>query len=420
MAKRDDNVVMGASEVSTGKKGHNIFPKIISVLLAFMLWFYVMTVESPTNRETFSGIPVDIVLSPNSDLTVYSGQGVEIEVTVSGKKSELNQFSAEDFKATVDARKYTQPGKYSIPVDITVPGAATVVEYPGELSVYLDVKELKEVPVRVKLVNYFLDEGLSFDENEITKTPSMIPVRGPKSVLDSIEAAEVEIDCGGKVSSSISWAGKIELLDSNGNTVDNPYISADVTNVDVYIPVFATKEIALKVDFLNGLLDSSNSSVTLDPPTVKVKGTIGALKSFDEYVIHTIDEKKLTSDKLSIPLTLPEGITAVGGENTVEVEINHRGTSTKTLSVKGINVNNPKGLSYELAKDNVTLTLRGDAEDLDKITAEDVTLSVDLSSQNAGVGSISLPIEIKLPGAYSGSVYEIGEKDQYIVSVIIK
>ena len=55
MANKKDDIVFGANEEVQRKKGHNIFPKVISVLLAFVLWFYVMTVESPVNEYTHRG-----------------------------------------------------------------------------------------------------------------------------------------------------------------------------------------------------------------------------------------------------------------------------------------------------------------------------------------------------------------------------
>ncbi|MBQ3183225.1 MAG: hypothetical protein IJB57_06120 [Clostridia bacterium] len=415
MADRNDNVVLGANEEAARKKGHNILPKIISVLLAFILWFYVMTVESPINQEVFRSIPIEVLLPSSGELSIYSGYNVTVDVTVSGKKSDLNQISAESFKATADATAYTQAGKYSVPVDIEVPGGFNLVDKSVNLlSVYLDAKATSSVPVQIKLTEYTLAEGLELGgDNDIEKSVSEIFLSGPKSILDTIEAALVTVPCG-NVSSSIRASGNVQLLDAYGSVVTNPYVSVGTSAVDVRIPVFMTKEIELKVDFKNKLLNSSNSKVEISPSAVKVRGSVETLSVLEHHVISTIDEKSLTADKLSIPLTLPEGISCVDGTEAVDVTITHTGTTTKILSVEDIKVVNPNDFKYTLSLDTVNVTLRGKTDELSKISAEDITLTVDLSELKEGAGSVTLPVKVEVSDTYAKSVYELGEYNMVV------
>lgn len=419
MADRNDNIVLGANEEAVRKKGHNILPKIISVLLAFILWFYVMTVESPINQEVFRGIPVEVLLPTSGELSIYSGYNVTVDVTVSGKKSDLNQISAESFKATADASTYTQAGKYSVPVEIQVPGGFSLVDKSiNLLSVYLDAKATASVPVQIKIPEYVLSEGLEFGgDSDIEKSVSEVFLSGPKSILDTVEAALVTIPPLGNVSSTVRASGNVTLIDANGDPVSNPYVSVGTATVDVRIPVFMTKNITLKVDFKNKLLNSSNSKVEISPSTIKIRGAVETVSVLENQVISTIDEKSLTSERLTIPLTLPEGITCVDGTDTVDVTITHTGTDTKILSVGGIEVKNPSGLKYTLSLDTVNLTLRGVPEALSEITADDISLTVDLSEIKTGAGSVTLPVKVDINSTYAKSVYELGE---YNVVVTVK
>ncbi len=420
MAHKKDNVVLGANEEYQRKKGHNILPKIISVLLAFILWFYVMTVESPIHQETFKGIPVEVTLPTNGELSLYSGYNAMVDVTVKGKKSDLNQISETDFKATADASAYTQAGKYSIPVNIEIPGGFTLVDKSiSLLSVYLDAKATTSVPVKVELTGFVLSEGLELGgDNEIEKSASEVFLAGPKSVLDTIETARVTIPCG-NVKSSLRAKGNVVLYDANGSAVSNPYVTMGITTVDVKIPVFMTKDIDLKVGFEHGYLNSGNCKITLSDPTVKVRGAVETVESLDEYVFHTIDEKALTSNKLSVPLELPEGVSCVDPVETVYIAINHVGTSTKTLTVTNINVNNPDGLEYTLSLSKVNVTLRGNSAELAEITPGDIVLNVDISGLNAdsGTGGVTRPIKVEITDKNAKSVYELGE---YNVVVTVK
>ncbi|MBR4881311.1 MAG: hypothetical protein IKU19_05215, partial [Clostridia bacterium] len=397
MANRHDTIVLGANDEAARQKKHNILPKIVSVVLAFILWFYVMTVESPVHQEVFRGIPIEVLLPTNGELSIYSGYNVTVDVTVSGKKSDLNQISAESFKATADAASYTQAGKYSVPVEIQVPGGFNLVDKSVSLlSVYLDAKATASVPVQIKLTEYVLGEGLELGgDTDIEKSVNEVFLSGPKSILDTVETALVTIPCG-NVTSSVRASGSVQLIDTNGSVVTNPYVSVGTTNVDVRIPVFMTKKIDLKVDFKNKLLDSTNSKVSLSPSSVKVRGAVETLSGIDEQIISTIDEKSLTSANLSIPLTLPVGLSCVDGTESVNVTIEHTDTSTKTLSVGGFKVKNPSGLKYTLSLDTVDLTLRGSTAELAGITAEDIALTIDLSALKEGAGSVTLPIKVEV------------------------
>ncbi len=408
------NVVRNVSEreKDTHKKGRGILPKVISVLLAFVLWFYVVTVESPVNEKTFSSIPVDIQLSSASDLSVYSGYNVTVDVTVSGKRSELNQMSASDFTATADVSGYTEPGKYSVPVKIEIPDGATLVEKSiSLLSVYLDVKATASVPVVVNLTGYILESGFELaGQNDIEKSVSEVSLTGPKSVLDTVKNASVTIYCGnGNISSSFKASGNIELMDANGVVVTNPYVTANIDQVEVKVPVYTTKELKLKVEFKHGYLDSSNSTVSIDPSSVTVRGDVDIIGDIEDYVISTIDEKSLTSEKLNIPISLPEGVTLTGDTENANVSITHKGTTTVTLNVSSIDVKNPGNLSYQLTSESVNVTLRGKVEDISEITADDIKLSVDLSNYSGSSGDVTVPITVKISDAFSKSVYELGE-----------
>ena len=418
MANRNDSIVLGANEAAARKKGHNILPKIVSVILAFILWFYVMTVESPIHQEVFRGIPIQVLLPSSGELSIYSGYNVTVDVTVSGKKSDLNQISAESFKATADATAYTQAGKYSVPVEIQVPGGFNLVDKSVNLlSVYLDAKATTSVPVQIKLTEYTLAEGLELGgDTDIDKSASEVFLSGPKSILDTIETALVTIPCG-NVSSSIRASGNVQLLDTYGSVVSNPYVSVGTSTVDVRIPVYMSKDIGLRVDFKNGLLNELNSTVNLSPDSVKVRGPVEILSGLENQIIATIDEKSLTSEKLSIPLSLPEDVTCVDGIQTVDVTITHNGTITKSFTVGDIKVENPENLKYSLSLNTVNVTLRGKPEDIARVTAEDITLTVDMSELKAGAGSVTLPVKVEVRSTYAKSVYELGE---YNIVVTVK
>ena len=71
-----------------------VIPAVLCLLGALALWMYVMQAESPTYTETVNGIEVKLdgldVLGEKAGLSVYSGEGVTVDVTVSGCEIEAD------------------------------------------------------------------------------------------------------------------------------------------------------------------------------------------------------------------------------------------------------------------------------------------------------------------------------------------
>ncbi|MBR6513996.1 MAG: hypothetical protein IKT46_04085 [Clostridia bacterium] len=423
MARKQDSIVMGANEEAARKKGHNIIPKVVSVLIAFILWFYVMSVESPTYEKVFSQIPIEIKTAQGSKLTPNLDYIPTVDITVSGRRSELNRLSKEDIKATVDASGSIQPDTYSLPIDVEVPGNFSVVEKSSNiLKIDLDERVTISLPIKVVPEVGSHDSYLEIaTDSEIEKSAEVVVIEGPSIELDKIAGARVTIKKG-EVSSEFSGTEDVVLLGKDGEPVNVNYVTVKPSKVTVTIPVFMTKEIDLEVDFEHGLLDSSNCKVTLSPEKLTVRGPVEVLSAIGSTYVININEKTLdTENHRDIFLTeLKEmGVTCVDGTQSVTVDISHVGTNTRNISVDtaDIEVKNPDKLEYSIDTDSISIKLRGKNSDLAKVKVEDISISVDLSGIS-GAGSVTLPLKIEISDKYSETVYELGT--EYNVAVTVK
>lgn len=408
MPKNRDNVVVSATEEVAPRKKRNIIPLILSVLCAFVIWFYVVTVESPINEKTFEGVSVEVLLPSNGNLSIFQGNDTKINITVSGKKSQLNRMSNEDFRLTADASNYTDTGKHQIAIDFDLPEGVTLIEASTkELPVHLDVKDTTTLELEIELSNPVLNSGIELPgTNEIVKSVSEITVTGPKKALDNLEKAVATVEVG-HVSGSMRAEPAIQLIKKDGTVETSSYITKSDESVWVEIPVFTTKKVKLKVDFEHGYLNDSNCKVTLEPSTLTVRGTVEALAEMEEYTIYEVDEKKITDDKVTIPLNL-EGITTSEDIKSVEVRFEYIGISTKSITVSEFKVTNPEKLEYKIDTENINIELRGKTSQINKITDEDITLTVDLTGYKSGAGKVTLPVTVTVSDEYSDTVYELG------------
>ena len=410
MFSEDKNsIVSSASEQRNKRRKRSvIIPAAVSLVLAFAFWFYVISVESPTYTMTFSGVPIT-VSQDNATLSVYSSSGSTVDIVVSGKKSVLNQLSNDDFSVVADISGYKTAGKYDVKLSFSVPDGATKVSSNiDSLSLYLDSKTSVQVPVTVKFSSYTMDDGYEIGENAVEKSVEQVTVSGPGSVLSTIESAQVTAVLGHITSSKTLSAG-ITLVDQNGREVTSPYITTDVTEVTVRIPIYLRREVPLTVIFKYGYLNSSNTRTKISPSSVSVRGEVETINMLDSIVVATIDEKNMQDGKMTTSVTAPDGVTITDGTQQAEISVSFVGLSTKTVTVDRITVIDPDGVGYLPSQESVRVTLRGPTSMIDEITPDDVEAVVDLSGSSPTQQSFTHSAEIRLSDEYSASVYEIGE-----------
>ena len=120
------------------------------------------------------------------------------------------------------------------------------------------------------------------------------------------------------------------------------------------------------------------------------------------------------SQTLTLPITLPEGITNLSNITEAQVEIKFTGLATKEIVVDNIVAENiPEGLSADIMEEKLTVILRGPAMDLAKITAEDITIKADFTA--AVVGTSTFKASVQLAEGFS----DVGAVKSYSVTANI-
>ena len=398
------------------KRSHNLIPKIFCLLAAFVLWLYVMQVESPEYEDVITSVPVRLentaALQDSEGLSVYSGTGNSINVRVSGKKSIVSKIKAEDIRAYLDLSIIDVAGRHSLDVLIDLPEGVSLVEAePRKVPVYVDEIDTITLKVTEKLIDFVLESP--YELGKIDFEFDTVTVTGPKNRLASITSAQVAINMSGKKSSFVT-TGAISLFDRNGVAVDMSYLSLSATEMNVSVPIYQTKEIPVEVGFKHGLLDPSLVRITTAPETVTVRGDASKFTenaSVLEKIL--IDEKLITSTPYTITLQASAISDIVVAPEDSEIKITIEFDSslkTKLIKVTDIKAKNAdSNLEYEILDESIWVTLRGVASELDLIDSEDITAEIDLSDfeqGNSGVFSRDATIIINSENA--GSVFEIG------------
>lgn len=406
------------------KRKGDILALILCLVIAFILWGYVMSMESPTSERTFNGVKVSVSnmesLNEKNNLSIVSeNQNLVVDVILQGKKTVLSKLTSDDIKAYIDVGNITEAGTHSLDIKyLPFPEGTTFVgASSGSMSMRVDKKSSVEVPIVVKYENCVIPTGYSVGEYVLDV--DAVTVEGAKSDLDKIKEAIITIPSG-TLTESIKVVDAIPVIcDKNGKEFKSEYINYEVTYVSVELPVYLQKDIYLDYELVHNLYNESNTTITVSPSKLTIFGEASVIKDIsDRYIVGKIDEKKspdISRFKVS-PTAFGEDVKILSTKTDIEITVSHKKTTTTQLHFipEDIKVNNPHGLSYTLPENGLNVTFRCSSDKLSMFDTDSITPIVDLSSVGAAENKTNVIVTFNYSSSVSGYIYELG---QYTIEV---
>lgn len=366
------------------KKAYYYLIFVAAFIGAVLLWFYAIGYDSTIFERTITNIPVKIVgaeeLSANKKFSVADDLDMLISVTISGRRTILNEIKQENIEATVDVSQVQTAGEVTLPIHVKTPNGVSVAEMKTQsVTLFIDEFLIKTVPVNAVYGYYVLSDGLKLGEANVN--PVVITVEGPATELNRISAAYVDVALG-NVTSPISAYGPIYLKYDDGRIVSNKYIKLAANQAYVYIDVYKEKTVPIKVQFTGGVFIAENAVIKLSRETLTISGSIDLIDSINQVTLK-VDE---TSMNMAVKNTiteyysalLPAGVTNESGEALLTAEIKIPDITTKFLfipssQIKG--VSDSSGTTIK-ADEGVTVTVVGSRDILKRMTAKNIIASV--------------------------------------------
>ncbi len=395
---------------------NKFFMILLSAVIAFGLWVYVVTVISPEYETTISDIPVtiegeDLLEYKKIPLVLMTEDLPKVSLKLYGNRSDLNKLTNENITIRVDVANVAEPGEQSLSFTISYPGHINENEIqvqsrdPGRITLFFERLVRKEVPVEV-IYTGALAEGYIVDKSDVILDYEKVSISGPESAVENIEKATIEVDLEGRTE-SFSEAYRYTLCNGQGDPMDASRIVTNAAEVKHTMIIRKVKEIPLRLNLIEGGGATADTvDVIIEPKTIRVAGSEAALEGLDELVLGSIDLSKIsTMTRLDMDVVLPTGVANISGVSKVGVIVRVKERQTKTFVVTQEQiqlVNVPEKMKATLVSQNLTVTIRGTQEQLDALTAEDITVKVDLSGETKK-GMVTLKPEILLPEQFQGA-----------------
>lgn len=182
----------------------NLGLKLISLLLACVLWFVVSGPRRERLRERNVTATLSLVgVAPH--LVITTGIRDNVVVRVRGRVSDLRSLASQSLEASADLSQITQPGDVEItirPQHINVPEEIEVVSItPNKIRFRLERLRQRAVPIRPFLAG---DPPSGYLIGEATAAPNLALVSGPESqVLKLSEVATERIIMTGRTATFV-------------------------------------------------------------------------------------------------------------------------------------------------------------------------------------------------------------------------
>ena len=400
---------------------------LLSVIIAFGLWTYVVTNVSVEDTTTIHNVPVVFQNEgalAGRRLMLTEGTSQTVSLTITGTRSEILKLSNNNVSVMVDLSRIYDAGRQSVEYSVNYPAdvATSSFDYTADKPrITLTVEE--QISKSVDVVHSYtgqVADGYMVDFETVFIDNRKVTVTGPASVVNKITQAKFTIDLAG-LTGPLEQDYEYTLCDAEGNVVEVSnvdFVRTDLEKIHVSMSIQRYKEIALTLKVNDGGgATQETSSIVLDTETILVSGTDEVLEKLETLEIGEIHLGELKTDTMLVfPVTMPAGVTNRTGVEMVSVMVSFPTLVTKTFTISNIQpVNVPENAEAVVVTKQVSVTIRGPKSVIQQMQASNITVTADFSDMGIGATVTKQPT-ISISANYPG----VGILDNGQVTVMLQ
>lgn len=371
-----------------------LFRILLSVILAVLLWGWVTSLADPAESRSAANVRVSNGV-PGNGLVVSTTQ-VVANVRASGPGSVMSEIDTNGLALTLDLDGIDQPGTYTVPI-IPVQ-TKRFVDYhvnPATASIVVDELVSRVFPIEMQTLPRDQTDrqvvGQQLSDPEVT-------ISGPKSILDTIERARVDVDVTGQTG-QFSVRAPVYAVTGDGNQIDSTTqqnVTINPSIVDATVTIQSTgREVTILADVTGTPATGYEQRITTTTPrTVVVDGpaaTLAGLRFVETQPVDISGATATVTADVSIA-NLPEGVRLVSpadGIVSVIVQIQQQSVDQTLpnlpVSVLGLDA----GLSATASPTEVSIEISASSAQVPDLVNGAITVSVDATGLAPGTYTLS-------------------------------
>jgi len=376
-----------------------------AMLLAVIAWIIVVYQSNAPDQTAIKGVPL-VVNGPTQNLMITSKVPESVTVQIQTTSDRIKTLSVASVQASIDLNSLSV-GFHSIPVKIDTGDRFIQVinTNPKSIDVTLDQELTRPISPTIRITDLAnLPTGYAI--GEVATTPKTIQVSGPKTMVEKVSSARLDISLGNR-KTDFQKTGTPELLSSAGQAIEGLTINPD--QIVVTIPIsqtFFTKQVGIQPEINISQMDRAYevSQVNVSPPSVTLIGSRSTLDQIGSFL--TTAPISLTNQTTTFttdaPLIIPNGLTVLNdrGASTrsVEVGITIQPVSGYLVLNKEIQVSNPPPTAtISIAPGRVAALVIGPQAILDLLEKNPSLITLIVTLENTEPGVYTVPVSFQAP-----------------------
>ena len=364
---------------------------VLALIVAIVLWAYVLVDVNQSSTETVKGVPITILNEDTleeNDLVLLSTDCEKVNITYSCQRTSSGKIKDSEFSVTADVEGLKE-GSHKVKLFISAPEDVSV----ESINIQKITVTIDELVTEEKTVTPVIDnsDGDETEPNILQLSDDTVFVKGAKTLVDRIVTMNAVLDASKVGTEMKSFTVPLVAVDNNGKEVENVQPSKE--NVSVTAVLLKKKTVDLDVT-VEGLESGGFQRTVSAPSTITLKGRDSILSGIEKISCQSIDLTDVYEDTtISLTPILPSGVNLASESENLYIKVSVKGAETKTFTfsendvvVSGISEN--MSATVENVKIKVTLTAASD--EMEEISAEDFVLTADASGLEAGSHTVSL------------------------------
>ena len=365
---------------------------VISLVMAVVLWLYVAGQVDPKTDKKIPDVKIhylNIDSLQDNGYDFAESSDSRVEVTVEGKRAQLNRIDEEDIKVTADLHDCA-PGKNTITLKAVTSKKAEISKInPATITVTVEERVNRSKPVRVVFTG---KDSNNSEPGNVTTNPENINVYGAKSVVDKVKYVKASVPKSKIDHDYTTITAKAVPVDKKGNRVRGVWLSAK--RVEVTASMMKTKKVDLSVETTGEITGDHQLDRIKIPKTVEIKGSSDELESIDSVQGNTIDISGVKETQ-EIPITfdLPYGVEIGDESEGISIKVILKDLARLSFEIKTGDIK-MTGLSDNMeavmTESSFSVTVKGTDEEMEGFKKEDADFSVDLSKYDVGRHAVKI------------------------------
>ncbi len=364
---------------------------VLALIVAIVLWSYVLVDVNQSSTETVKGVPITIINEDEleaNDLVILSTDYQKVNITYSCQRTFSGKIKDSEFSVTADVEGLKK-GSHKVKLFISAPDDVSV-ENINIPKITVTIDELVTVE---KTVTPIIDnsDGDETEPNILQVSDDTVSVKGAKSLVDQVTTMNAVLDASKVETEMKSFTVPLVAVDAEGNEIEN--VQPSKKNVSLTAVLFNKKTVDLEVN-VEGLESSDFQRNVSVPKTITIKGRDSVLANIDKITCQTVNLEDVYEDtEIAITPILPSGVSLATDSESLYIKVSVKGVETNTftfsendVAISGISED--MAATVESVKIKVTVTALSDA--IKEISAEDFLLSADVTGLEAGSHSVRL------------------------------